>query len=261
MASRADVLLCALVIVAFFCVNIVQFISSDSMGIMLNDSNEIVPAKGTFVYSSLWNSRANFSTVNRKSRAKPILNPLLILMCGDIETCPGPKKCSLCMKAIRRNQSSCSSRVCLREFHLKCFHESDQMGVCLECYNMAGIGNEFQTDQCLSDIPVMHGLHEILKARGMKILHQNICGLVAKASHIEYILMNFKNIHVHTKRKTHLSDENVLSSITGYNFVNRNRQTGSFGGVAARAAERIRGARGKIISWGPYDVIFKQQKD
>ena len=47
------------------------------------------------------------------------------------------------------------------------------MGVCLEYYK-GGIRNEAQMDQSLSDILVMHRLHKLLKARGMKILRQRM---------------------------------------------------------------------------------------
>ena len=79
-----------------------------------------------------------------KQRVKAMI--FLLLLCGDIETCPGPSNCCNCHKTIRRNQSNMSCSECERKFHLKCFEESDGVDVCSECYesNMATSGKNTQ---------------------------------------------------------------------------------------------------------------------
>jgi hypothetical protein len=141
MASREGVLICALVFITIFTVNKGQYISSDCIGIMMNDSAVVVSTNETYTYSSLWNIRAYFSISYRKQRVKAMI--FLLLLCGDIETCPGPSNCCNCQKIIRRNQSNINCNECERKFHLKCFDESDGAGVCSECYesNMAASGN------------------------------------------------------------------------------------------------------------------------
>ena len=71
-----------------------------------------------------------------------------------------------------------------------------------------GRGLYTQTGRGLFDLPILHGLSNITNAKGMKLLHQNICGLVAKTLHIEHILMKFKDIHMFTLSETHLNEEN-----------------------------------------------------
>ena len=265
MASRVDVLLCALVVIAIFSINKVQFVGSDSIGIMINDPSVIVHTREMFMYSSLWNTRANFSTRNREHRVKA-LSLLLILMCGDIETCPGPIRCSSCEKSIKRTQSSNKCNDCQREFHLKCFGESNKDGVCLRC-NMASTEFDTQTGRGLFDLPILHGLSNITNAKGMKLLHQNICDLVAKISHIEHILMNFKDIHMFTVSETHLNEENssLLADISGFKLAYRNRPNGTYGGVAAFISDRVQWIRRHDLEhpeleWLWIEVLIKNAK-
>ena len=145
----------------------------------------------------------NFSTQNRENRVKD-LSLLLILMCCDIETCPGPNSCLSCKKTIRRNQSSINCSDCQKKFHLKCFDESDNVGVCSRCYCLARMAPTDVTIQDgqggLCELTILNGLSKFVKEKGMKLLHQNICGLVAKLSHVEYILKSFKDItYAHPK--------------------------------------------------------------
>ncbi|CAB3977558.1 Hypothetical predicted protein [Paramuricea clavata] len=196
------------VVIAIFSINKVQFVGSDSIGIMINDPSVIVHTGETFMYSSLWNIRANFSTRNREDRVKA-LSLLLILMCGDIETCPGPIRCSSCEKSIRRTQSSIKCNDCQREFHLKCFGESNKDGVCLRC-NMASTEFDTQTGRGLLDLPILH------------------------------------EIHMFTLSETHLNEENshyILADISEFKLAYRNRPNGTLGGVAAFISDRVQWIR------------------
>ncbi|CAB3999557.1 Hypothetical predicted protein, partial [Paramuricea clavata] len=236
MASGEGVLICALVIITIFTVNKAQFISSDCIGIMMNDSAEVVSTNETHTYSSLWNIRAYFSISCRKQRVKAMI--FLLLLCGDIETCPGPSNCCNCQKIIRSNQSNISCND----------YKGNPICVCSECYesNMASSGNNNQLGEGMSDDPpALEELLNLVSSKGIKLLHQNICGLATKYPHIEFILKNYKDIHMFTLSETHLHEENIqlLPSIPGYSMVYRNRTNGNFGGVAAFIADRVQWLR------------------
>ena len=120
--------------------NKVQFISSDCIVLMINDSTVVVSTNKTHTYSSLWNNRAYFGILYCKQRVKAMI--FLLLLCSDIETCPGPFNSLKCQKTIRRNQTNISCKDCKRKFHLKCFNKSNKVYVCSECYksNLAASG-------------------------------------------------------------------------------------------------------------------------
>lgn len=246
-ASGVDILLCTLIIISIFTVNKAQFISNDCIGLMINDPTVVISTNETHTYSSLWNIRGYFGISYRKQRVKAMI--FLLLLCSDIETCPGPSNCCNCQKVIRRNQSNISCNECERKFHLKCFDESDGVDVCSECYEskMAAPGKNTQFGESMSDDsrPVLEELFNLVSSKGIKLLHQNICGLATKYSHIEFILKNYKDIHMFTLSETHLHKENIqlLPSIPGYSLVYRNRTNGNFGGVAAFIADRVQWLR------------------
>ena len=79
-------------------------------------------------------------------------------------------------------------------------------------------------------------LEAILNLRGMHVFHHNIGNLLNKKGHVMEILNSFKNVHILTLSETHINKDvgygNVFN-IPGYEFVNRPRQTGFGGGVAA----------------------------
>ena len=85
----------------------------------------------TFFYSSLWSYRRINGTRLRTSRTSLI--QLLLILSGDIETCPGPSdRCGLYLEALKKNQSMMSCSQCYLKFHLKCFC-SDDSGVKCNC--------------------------------------------------------------------------------------------------------------------------------
>ncbi|CAB3993279.1 Hypothetical predicted protein [Paramuricea clavata] len=204
---------------------------------MMNDSAVVVSTNETHTYSSLWNIRAYFSISCRKQRVKAMI--FLLLLCGDIETCPGPSNCCNCQKIIRSNQSNISCND----------YKGNPTCVCSEYYesNMAASGNNNQLGEGMSDDPpALEELLNLVSSKGIKLLHQNICGLATKYPHIEFILKNYKDIHMFTLSETHLHEENIqlLPSIPGYSMVYRNRTNGNFGGgVAAFIADRVQWLR------------------
>ena len=68
--------------------------------------------------------------INRQEkflRVRPTCNEsaqILILLCGDIETCPGPAiKYGSCMKTVRKNQSRLCCASCKLLHHIKCMDD------------------------------------------------------------------------------------------------------------------------------------------
>ena len=87
---------------------------------VLHDMEQNQGLQETFIYSSLWSYHQINGTGLRTSQTSLI--QLLVLLSGDIETCPDPSdRCSLCQKASKKNQSRMSCLQCHLKFHLKCF--------------------------------------------------------------------------------------------------------------------------------------------
>ena len=99
MATKADVLLCALIVFAIFCIERSCFVTADEISIALNSVDVYDVTKKTFINSTLWNysqyrhfyrsSEPMFLNTHVGKRHKGLLKILLIL-CGDIELVPGP---------------------------------------------------------------------------------------------------------------------------------------------------------------------------
>ena len=138
----------------------------------------------------------------------------VLLLCGDIETCPGPSNCCNCQKNIRRNQGNISCNECERNSRPKYFDESDGVDVCSECYesNMAASGKNTQLGESMSDNPpVLEELLNLVSSKGIELLRQNICGLVIKYWHIEFILKSYQDIHMFTLSETHFFMKKIFN--------------------------------------------------
>ena len=79
------------------------------------------------------------------------------------------------------------------------------------------------------DIP---DLNEFSSRKGLKILHQNIRGLLTNKHSICQILDGLKNLHILSLSETHLSaDDEVQAQIEGYAYIGKARTSGQGGGV------------------------------
>ena len=80
-------------------------------------------------------------------------------------------------------------------------------------------------------------LEDITRMRGIKIIHQNIRGLLGNFGNLCATLGRYKNIDIITLSETHISHNDSeeianLFNIPGYAFLNKPRVNGSGGGVA-----------------------------
>lgn len=85
-------------------------------------------------------------------------------------------------------------------------------------------------------------LKDLLKKKGVSILHQNVRGLLYNKPAIEELTFSNKDIDVLTLSETHIStdeDNDNLYHISGYHFEKRNRQNGKGGGVAMYVKDSI----------------------
>jgi hypothetical protein len=67
-----------------------SFVGSDSIGLSI-EGKEIIVRNETYINSSLWQVRDGKFRI-RYTNYRGIIN-ILLLLCGDIETCPGPDRC------------------------------------------------------------------------------------------------------------------------------------------------------------------------
>ena len=238
MASlRAAACYFALFTFAIFYIKKEAFCSSN----VLYDMEQNQGLQETFIYSSLWSYRRINGNGLRTSRSSLI--QLRLLLSGDIESCPGPSdRCGLCLKALKKNQSRMSCSQCHLKFHLKCFC-SDGSGVkcnsCLFNNNNTQDGNDQDQQENVHryDIPE---LSELVSKKGLKILHQNIRGLLANKSTICQILDGFRNIHIFSVSETHLPPESEAEvQIEGYTFIAKSRASGQGGGVGVYISSSI----------------------
>ena len=133
----------------------------------------------SFIYSSLWvNKEANLFWLRPKPRG---VVTVLLLMAGDIETCPGPvqrKVCFGCKKTIRKNQRSCFCDGCKKIQHFKCLGEDlETVNNGLKCYsclqlrtraheNIAESAGDPMVDA--AEEPCFEEFQSCVKARGLK---------------------------------------------------------------------------------------------
>ena len=237
MASlRAVACYFALFTFAIFYIKKQAFCSSN----VLYDVEQRHGLQETFIYSSLWSYRRINGTGLRTSRTSLI--QLLLLLSGDIETCPGPiDRCGSCSKALKKNQSRMSCSQCHLKFHLKCFCSDGSGVICSSClFNnniQDGADHHQQEGVHPYDIPE---LCELVSKKGLKIVHQNIRGLLANKSIICQILDGFKNIHIFSVSETHLCLESEAEvHIEGYTFIAKSRASGQGGGVGVYISTSI----------------------
>ena len=166
------------------------------------------------------------------------LRVLLLLICGDLEICQGPRistKCRLSSKTVRRNQANVCCVDCKESFHLKCvgsvFDDSELCMVCTSQQDGEEVQNtESEDSDVRRQIPEMD---ELLNKRGLKIFHQNIRGLLLKKNGVVQLLSSFPKIDMLGLSETHLngsvSEEEL--KINGFQYARKDRTLGPAGEV------------------------------
>ena len=193
----------------------------------------------SFIYSSLWvNKEVNLFWFRPKPRG---VAAVLLLMAGDIETCPGPvqrKVCFICNKTIRRNQRSSMRDGCNKTLHFKCLGEdldSVNNGLkCSSCLQLRTRAPENITQTAghpmvdSADEPCFEEFQSYVKARGLKIFHQNVCGLLRVLDQVKILLNEVKDIEIFGISESHLNskvDDKELK-IPGYELHRLDRKNG-----------------------------------
>ena len=103
----------------------------------------------------------------------------LVLLAGDVSSNPGPStqleskasKCAFCSKILRKKQPRMACKSCKRFFHLSCLDDGFEVTrFCHQCLeNDSGAEETSESDEPF--IPLK--LREVVKLRGLKIVHQN----------------------------------------------------------------------------------------
>ena len=91
---------------------------------------------------------------------------------------------------------------------------------------------------------------EFLHQRGLKVLHQNIRGLLCNFCSLQEFVSSNQNIDVLTLTETHISSKENngdLYKLSGYNFESRERQSGKGGGVGCYVKENVNYIRRKDL--------------
>ena len=105
-----------LVIIQSFHAKKIAFVSSDTIGLSI-EGKELIDTQESYITSSLWQSRRGNYTVYHRS-ARHNVTCLLLLLCGDIESCAGP----ICQIDKTRNIPEMNSLLGKRG--LKLFHQN-----------------------------------------------------------------------------------------------------------------------------------------
>ena len=229
-ARRADVLILAVYIFcAFFTIKKASFITEDGISYTFGLDPVYKLNQESYYYSTLWLYKRN-CVFARKTTPRNVMF-LLLLVAEDIESCPGPKyTCSSCTKTVRKNQKYGSCDTCYTRCHMKCLtdiltdgKESMFCSIChIEEYNEAENVSFINQDFCC-----------FLTSRGLKIVHQNINGIVGKIDKVRLLVADSKQIGIFSITETHLNDtvKNSELKIPGYTIERRDRINGPHGGV------------------------------
>ena len=188
----------------------------------------------TFIYSSLWSYR-EINAFGLRASNRSICQ-LLLLLCGDIEMCPGPAvKCGSCLKAMKRNHSSVLCCKCFKIYHLGCFENSTEgEAMCRSCKAVHPSESDDLHGGYGAESCTIPELRELLSLKGLKLLHQNIRGLLANKENLEHMLLDLKNIHILSLSETHLhATDEAQVQVDGFTFIGKSRSSGIGGGVGA----------------------------
>ena len=102
---------------------------------------------------------------------------------------------------------------------------------------------------------VQENLTDISKLRGIKLVHQNIRGLLSKKDILETLFTNEKFII--TLSETHIASVNSeLFQIPGFKFVQKNRIAGEGGGVAMYLSDDLKWKRRTDLETDEIECIW-----
>ena len=160
-----------LLLIVFICcikVNKPRYLTLDGISIIFNINGSFDAVAESYTLSMLFIFTSSREFLCFGCRRKRFLT-LLLLLCGDIERCPGPTS-----------------------------------------------------------------IIAFLKQRGIKFVHQNICGLLNKIPQLEtFVSDTLSKINTISLSETHINgptDNNKLYKLSGYTFI-KNRKNGLGGGV------------------------------
>ena len=161
-----------LLLIVFICcikVNKPRYLTSDRVIVTLNINGTFDAVAESYISSSLFIFKSNREFLCFGCRKSSFLT-LLLLLCGDIERCPGPPS-----------------------------------------------------------------ITAFSKQRGIKFLHQNICGLLKKIPQLEtFVSVTMSKSGVISLSETHINgptDDDELYKLPGYKFIKNNTKNGLGSGV------------------------------
>ena len=211
--------------------------------------------KETYVYPSLWVYKETRGLFVRKTH----FMKNLLLLAGDVELCPGPAciKCACCTKTIRKNQSIGNCSGCGERCHLKCLKASFVRSMEKLYCHLCHVNNDENTG--FNNAQVYPKLSRFTKTRGLKILHQNVNGLVRKIDQIKNFIGNCnKNIHIFgvTESHTNFTIQDSELHIDGYITVRKDRTTGIGEGVVCYIRDDLKWHRRTDLEQSGIECIW-----
>ena len=232
----AAVLNFALLVIVIITIKRPSLASANSVCYSLNGEH-VQDIQSSRIITSIWAFKQDMK-LNMGCRPSCV-SIMLLLLCGDVETCPGPRMiCCSCNKSIRKKQSVKRCSACDKDSHLKCLVDEFDIGhekllCCPHCVNASNL----QHQDGMTTIPTESPYSEVnscVEARGFKIFHQNVNGLLHKLACVEIMMKETKNrFDVFGVTETHLR-EGILDEelkVDGYTFIRKDRINGAGGGV------------------------------
>lgn len=155
---------------------------------------------------------------------------------GDVLQNPGPVRiqCFNCHKTIRKNQGRADCSDCLQSYHLKClgvdFETSKKCSLC----SVKGMDSGGESGVECTDFNIATELHEAIKLRGLKFIHQNIRSIRGKLDELNILISQCPNLHILAFTETWL-DNGIADgeiSLPGYKIFRSDRPNGKGGGIA-----------------------------
>ena len=142
-----------------------------------------------------------------------------LLICGDIESNPGPTNCNVCAKTIRRNARYVTCNQCKTDSHLKCISQNDRNWLCQACLlsqipfrNVRDLNESADAREPVTlNIPTECEHLEALKSNGTSIAHLNTKCVTSTFAEFENMLSTYK-FDVITLSETWLGQHNVTWS-------------------------------------------------